>query len=208
MLEFSREDLTAADVDRLRRIYEPLTQSVRELIDATIRTEVDAATVADATAQIDAATARLRSRQLPGPFGVRYTFDGGGMAWGNPVIGVRNPIAPPLVLNYDDSGRVWTDFHLGAAYEGPPGHVHGGVCALVLDHVLGEAASGGLTRPAFTGTISCRYLRATRLGALHTEATIERIDGVKTFAVGHLSDDEGITVRAEGVFIVPKWARR
>jgi acyl-coenzyme A thioesterase PaaI-like protein len=207
MLEFSREELTAADVDRLRRIYEPLTQSVRALIDATIRTEVDAATVADVTAQIDAATVRLRGKQLPGPFGVRYTFDGGGMAWGNPVIGVRNPIAPPLVLNYDDSGRVWTDFHLGAAYEGPPGHVHGGVCALVLDHVLGEAASGGLTRPSFTGTISCRYLRATRLGALHTEATIERIDGVKTFAVGHLADDEGITVQAEGVFIVPKWAR-
>jgi acyl-coenzyme A thioesterase PaaI-like protein len=208
MLEFSREDLTAADVDRLRRIYEPLTQSVRELIDATIRTEVDEETVADATAQIDAATARLRSKQMPGPFGVRYTYDAGGMAWGNPVIGVRNPIAPPLVLNCDDSGRVWADFDLGAAYEGPPGHVHGGVCALVLDHVLGEAASGGLTRPAFTGTISCRYLRGTRLGALHTEATIERIDGVKTFAVGHLADDEGITVQAEGVFIVPKWARR
>jgi acyl-coenzyme A thioesterase PaaI-like protein len=208
MLEFSREDLTAADVDRLRRIYEPLTQSVRELIDATIRTEVDEDTVADATARIDAATARLRSKQMPGPFGVRYTYDAGGMAWGNPVIGVRNPIAPPLVLNYDDSGRVWADFDLGAAYEGPPGHVHGGVCALVLDHVLGEAASGGLTRPAFTGTISCRYLRGTRLGALHTEATIERIDGVKTFAVGHLADDQGITVEAEGVFIVPKWARQ
>lgn len=214
MLEFSREELTAADVDRLRRIYEPLTQSVRELIDATIRTEVDAATVSDITAQIDAATARLRSKQLPGAFGVRYSApgdDGGefdaGMAWGNPVIGVRNPIAPPLVINSDDSGRVWTDFHLGAAYEGPPGHVHGGVCALVLDHVLGEVASGGMTRPAFTGTISCRYLRGTRLGALHSEATNERVDGVKTYAVGHLADDEGVTVEAEGVFIVPKWAR-
>ena len=50
-------------------------------------------------------------------------------------------------------------------------------------------------------------LRATRLGALHTEAVIERVYGVKTFAVGHLADDEGITVEAEGVFVVPKWAR-
>ncbi|MBV9515056.1 MAG: PaaI family thioesterase [Mycobacteriaceae bacterium] len=207
MLEFSREDLTAADVERLRRIYEPLTQSVRELIDAAIRTEVDATTVAEVTAQIEVATARLRSNQMPGPFGVRFTFDAGGMAWGNPVIGVRNPIAPPVVLDCDDSGKVSADFHLGAAYEGPPGHVHGGVCALILDHVLGEAASGGLTRPAFTGTITCRYLRATRLGALHTEATIERVEGVKTFAVGHLADEEGVTVEAEGVFVVPKWAR-
>ena len=206
MLEFIPEQIGAADAERLRRIYEPLTQSVRQLIDATIRTEVDAATVGEVTAQIDAATARLRATQLPGPYGVRYTTGGDGMAWGNPVIGLRNPTAPPLQL-HDDKGVVWADFHLGAAYEGPPGHVHGGVCALVLDHVLGEAASGGMTRPVFTGTISCRYLRATRLGALHVEATIERIDGVKTFAVGHLADDEGVTVEAEGVFVVPKWAR-
>lgn len=207
MLEFAREEIDPEEAARLRRIYEPLTESVRALIDATIRTEVDADRVAAVTAEIDDATARLRAKQLPGPYGVRYTAGGDGMAWGNPVIGVRNPIAPPVVLHYDDTPKVWTDFHLGAAYEGPPGHVHGGVCALILDHVLGEAASGGLTRPAFTGTISCRYLRATRLGALHAEATIERVEGVKTFAVGHLADDEGVTVEAEGVFVVPKWAR-
>ena len=30
---------------------------------------------------------------------------------------------------------------------------------------------------------------------------------MKTFAAGHLADDEGITVEAEGVFIQPRWAR-
>src|SRR3984893_18497895 len=54
MLEFRRADLGDADLARLRRIYKPLTQSVRELIDATIRTEVDAETGADLTAQLDA----------------------------------------------------------------------------------------------------------------------------------------------------------
>ena len=58
MLEFTLENLTADDVARLRAIYEPLTESVRELIDATIRTEVDAETVAAAKAEIDAATAQ------------------------------------------------------------------------------------------------------------------------------------------------------
>jgi acyl-coenzyme A thioesterase PaaI-like protein len=208
MLEFTREDLSVDEMARLRQIYEPLTKSVRALVDATIRTEMDEATVSEATAKIDAITARLRQKQLPGPYGVRYTYEGNGMPWGNPVVGVRNPIAPPVTLDFDhDAGKAWANFHLGAAYEGPPGHVHGGVCALILDHVLGEVASGGLTRPAFTGTISCRYLRATRLGDLHAEATVERIDGAKTFAVGHLADDEGVTVAAEGVFIVPKWAR-
>ncbi|HYB40096.1 MAG TPA: PaaI family thioesterase [Mycobacterium sp.] len=206
MLDFTLENISAEYVERLRAVYEPLTRSVRELIDATIRTEVDANTVAVATAEIDSATARLRSKQLEGTFGIRYLTSGERMAWGNVAIGLRNPIAPPLVVHHGPLGKVWCDFHLGAAYEGPPGHVHGGVAALVLDHILGEAASDGVN-PRFTGTISLRHVRATRLGRLHAEATITRTDGVKTLAAGHLADDEGVTVQAEGVFILPRWAR-
>jgi acyl-coenzyme A thioesterase PaaI-like protein len=205
VLDWTLENLSADDVARLRATYEPLTESVRALIDATIRTEVGTEAVAAAKAEIDAATARLRSEQLDGPFGIRFTTDGDQMPWGNVVIGVRNPIAPPLVVEQSESG-VFTDFHLGAAYEGPPGHVHGGVAALVLDHILGAAASSPET-PRLTGTITLRYLRITRLGRLHAEARITRRDGVKTFTAGHLADDEGITVEAEGVFIQPRWAR-
>jgi acyl-coenzyme A thioesterase PaaI-like protein len=199
-------DVSSEEVARMRAVYEPLTESVRQLIDATIRTEADADTVAAVKADIDAATARLRSAQIDGPFGVRYTTGGDRMAWGNPVIGVRNPIAPPVQIHHGSDGGVFTDFSLGAAYEGPPGHVHGGVAALVLDHVLGEVAANAAS-PRFTGTITLRYLRTTRLGRLHAEARITRTDGVKAFASGHLADDEGITVEAEGVFIQPRWAR-
>jgi hypothetical protein len=206
VLDWTLEDLSADEVARLRDIYEPLTESVRALIDATIRTEVAAETVAAAKAEIDAATARLRSEQLDGPYGIRFTADGDQMPWGNVVIGLRNPVAPPLVVQQDDGGGVFTDFHLGAAYEGPPGHVHGGVAALGLDHVLGAAASSQ-EKPRLTGTITLRYVRTTRLGNLHAEARIARTEGVKTYAVGHLADEEGVTVEAEGVFIQPRWAR-
>jgi acyl-coenzyme A thioesterase PaaI-like protein len=206
MLDFTLENISAEDVERLRALYEPLAQSVRELIDATVRTQADAATVAAAKSEIDSATARLREKQLDGSFGVRYLATGERMAWGNAVIGIRNPIAPPVRIHRDASGRSWCDFHLGAAYEGPPGHVHGGVAALVLDHLLGEAASDGIN-PRLTGTINLRYVRATRLGHLHAEAVTTRTDGVKTFATGHLADEEGVTVEAEGVFILPRWAR-
>jgi acyl-coenzyme A thioesterase PaaI-like protein len=207
VLEFTHiGDVTSEEVERMRAVYQPLAESVRALVDATIRTEVDADEVAAVRAQIDAATARLRAKQINGPFGVRYTTGGDRMAWGNPVVGIRNPIAPPLAIHRDESGGAFTDFVAGAAYEGPPGHVHGGISALVLDHVLGEAASDGIT-PRFTGTITMRYLRTTRLGRLHAEAWIDRTEGVKTYVVGHLSDDEGVTVEAEGVFIKPKWAR-
>lgn len=205
MLDWTLEHLTADEVAELRSIYEPLTESVRALIDATIRTEVGAEAVAAAKAQIDAATARLRSEQVDGSYGIRFTSDGDQMPWGNVVIGVRNPVAPPLLIEQGEDG-VSTDFHLGAAYEGPPGHVHGGVAALVLDHVLGAAASSR-EKPRLTGTITLRYLRLTRLGQLHAEARITRTDGVKTFTAGYLADEEGITVEAEGVFIQPRWAR-
>ena len=206
MLDWTLENLTADDVARLRSIYEPLTNSVRALIDATIRTEVGAEAVAAAKAKTDATTARLRGDQFDGSYGIRFTTGGDQMPWGNVVIGVRNPVAPPLVIDHSDGGGVFTDFNLGAAYEGPPGHVHGGVTARVLDHILGAAASSP-EKPRLTGTITLRYLRLTRLGQLHAEARITRTNGVKTFTAGHLADEEGITVEAEGVFIQQRWAR-
>jgi len=206
VLEYTRENLSAEEVARLRAIYEPLTQSVRDLVDATIRTEADAEAVAVAKAEIDRATARLRAAQVEGAFGIRFGADGDQMPWGNAVIGIRNPLAAPLVLTRAADDSVSGDFHLGAAYEGPPGHVHGGVSAMILDHVLGEGVSVH-GRPRLTGTITMRYRRLTPLGQLHTEARIVRVEGAKTYATGHIADAEGITVEAEGVFITPKWAR-
>lgn len=194
------------EYERQRELHGPFAQAVRDLLDATIRTTVDDDTIREAQATIEAVTARLQAQQLDGPFGVRYSVDGRGQAWGNPAIGLRNAFAPPLRISRDSDGRCTADFELGAPYEGPPGHVHGGVCALILDHILGEAASDG-HKPAFTGTITCKYLRGTPLGALRAEAYIDRAEGVKTFARGFIADHEGTTVEAEGVFILPAWAR-
>ena len=206
MVEFTAEDWSEEDVARLRGVYEPLAGSVRALVDATIRTEVDAQTVAAVKRDIDAAVARLRARQIDGAFGVRVTRNGQGISWGNAVIGVRNALAPPVVTSRDESGRVVAEFDLGAAYEGPPGHVHGGVSALILDHLLGEAASPD-QKPRFTGSITVRYLRATPLGRLRAEAVRTRCEGVKTYCSGTIADADGITVEAEGVFITPRWLR-
>jgi Thioesterase superfamily len=205
--QFTYESISAEEFDRQKALYTPFTQSIRELLDAAIRTEADDDIIREAQQAIDGVTARLRARQMEGPYGVRYAVDGRGQAWGNPVIGVRNAMAPPLQIITDPDLRCWSEFDLGAAYEGPPGHVHGGVCALVLDHILGEAASAGMTKPNFTGTITCKYLRGTPLGALRAEAFIERVEGVKTYARGFIADAEGVCVEAHGVFIRPVWAR-
>ena len=58
-----------------------------------------------------------------------------------------------------------------------------------------------------TGTLTLRYRRGTPLGDLRAEAWIDRSEGIKTWAKGHVMDAEGVTVEAEGVFILPRWAR-
>ncbi|HYX99005.1 MAG TPA: hypothetical protein VE908_05560 [Mycobacterium sp.] len=98
MLDFTLENISSEEIERLRAVYGSLAESVRELIDATVRTEMDAEGVAAAKAEIDSTTARLRQKQTDGSFGVRYPASGERMAWGNAVIGLRNPIAPPVEI--------------------------------------------------------------------------------------------------------------
>ncbi len=208
-MEAAFEVLSEAELDRVTATYAPLTEAVRDLIDATIRTHADDELILAARTAIEAVTQSLRSQRIR-PSGVSYRVDGRPLPLGNAATGPCNPIAPPLVVHHDPedgAGRCWSEFVLGAAYEGPPGLVHGGVCALVLDHMLGEAASQGLTKPLFTGTITVKYLRGTPLGPLRSEAFVDRTDGVKAFARGIISDAAGITAEAEGVFIQPAWAR-
>ena len=205
---YVQDDISDEEVERQKALYGPFTQAVRELVDATIRTTVDDSEIRAVQAEVEALTARLRTSQLPGPYGVRFGGSGRGRPWGNTVVGLRNACAPPLVIEHDPraNGDVWADFHLGAAYEGPPNLVHGGVAALILDQLLGEAAGAG-GKPGMTGTLTIVYRRGTPLGDLRAEARIDRVDGIKTYAKGHIEDRDGVTVEAEGVFILPKWAR-
>ena len=202
------EVMSADEHDRLAALWGPLTDDVRELIRLALRTDADPDSIDAARTAIRTANDVLRSRQPDESQVVRYSVEGRPVVWSNAVIGLRNAIAPPLTVHHDDDAtRCWSEFTLNSAYEGPPGLVHGGVCALVLDHVLGEAASGGLTKPLFTGTLTVRFVRGTPLGRLRADAAVERTEGVKSFVSGHLSDGEGITVEAEGIFIKPAWAR-
>jgi acyl-coenzyme A thioesterase PaaI-like protein len=205
-MDFGVDLISDEEYERQRALYGPLTDSLRRLIEAGLHTEADEDTVREAQDRIEAVAEILESRQRAKSTLV-HEVTGRPLAWANPAVGLRNAIAPPMVIHHEDDGQCWSEFTLSGAYEGPPGWVHGGICALVLDHILGEAASEGLTQPKFTGTISLRYLRGTPLGELRAEAFVERVEGVKTFARGYLKDADGPTVEAEGVFIRPACAR-
>jgi hypothetical protein len=58
-----------------------------------------------------------------------------------------------------------------------------------------------------TATLTLTYRQRTPLGDLTGEAWIERSEGIKTWARGELRGADGVTVEAEGLFILPRWAR-
>lgn len=209
MVAFIADESTDEEIAAERAAYGPLAQAVRELADAALRTTADPLEVKAAQAEIEAITARLAVQQMPGSYGVRRRSDGYSRAWGNAVVGLRNPIAPPLTTELTGEGddrKVVSDFRLGAVYEGPPGLVHGGVVSLILDQLLGHAAGIG-GKPRMTGTLTIRYRQGTPLGELRGEAWIGRTEGIKTWAHGHIVGPDGVTAEAEGLFILPRWYR-
>jgi uncharacterized protein (TIGR00369 family) len=204
---YRRSSLTPDEQATHDEVFGRLAQSTRELLEAQLMTEVDHDVAREVAAEIDALAQRLRKQSGKGSLGVEIGQDGVMRAHGNAVVGLRNPVAPPLRIERTEDGRAWATFTVGAQYEGPPGLVHGGVSALLLDQLCGEAASAG-GAPGMTARLTLNYRRPTPLGDLSAEAWIDRVEGYKTTVRGRLKDADGNpTVEAEGLFILPRWAR-
>ena len=179
-----------------------LADRVRRVVDATVLTEADDATVDEATALLDRAASLLASAQRAGEFTpdvVEVNRPHHFSPW-SPVIGYGNPIAPPVEMVVGEGtalGRVT----FGWPYQGPPGLVHGAVIAGVYDDVLGLANLGAGV-PAMTGTLTIRFRKPTLLHReVVFEAHVERIEGRKVFTTGRSTIDGELTTEAEGIFI-------
>lgn len=207
---FSFEDVPTSEIDAAEELYGGLADDVRALVDVTIRTRVDAERVSSARALLREVVALLAEEAPPEPSGVHFNAEGRSWNWGNAVVGVRNAVAPPVRLEWYDDGSVGAAMTLGTAYEGPPGCVHGGVAAMVLDHLMGETASAAHTRVTVTGTLELRYVRPLPLGPVRMRARIAGESGRKVTVkawIGPDAADAEPAVEAEGLFIVPRWAQ-
>jgi acyl-coenzyme A thioesterase PaaI-like protein len=119
----------------------------------------------------------------------------------SPIVGPLNPIAPPVRMWADSARHVHGEVVLDAPYVGPPGLVHGGVLALIFDELLGAAAVIN-DCPGFTGTLTVKYLRGTPVRTpLTMEASVERVEGRKTFVTGEIRNGAAVTAVATGIFI-------
>ncbi|GAA2447832.1 PaaI family thioesterase [Actinomadura vinacea] len=184
-----------------------LAERVRELTEAVLYTDVEEDELAGVTAELATLTERLKAARREHPPVAVLGEDGTVRQLASPVTGLLNPIAPPVrVEALPDGAGVRASFTLNVAYEGPPTFVHGGVSALILDQVLGEAAARN-GRPSMTATLDMRYRRPTPHGVpLTAEAAVTRVDGRKSWADGRIIDPQGrTTVEATGMFVLPRF---
>jgi hypothetical protein len=191
---------------------EVLVDATRALVTTLRTTDAPSDALARATALVREATELLDPHHVPGTPGQNSlrvgeldreqfaTRDPARFFPYSPVVGPLNPIAPPLTFTFDGE-RLSGAGTLASPYTGPPGAVHGGVIALVLDELLG-AVNACLGLGAFTGTLTIRYERLTPIEAeIAFESWVERTEGRKVFTRGTISAGGEVTARAEGVFI-------
>ncbi|MDH3706512.1 MAG: PaaI family thioesterase [Acidimicrobiia bacterium] len=123
----------------------------------------------------------------------------------SPVVGRRNPLAPPVHL-WTEGDELYGRVVMGPAYVGPPRSVHGGIVALLFDELLGSTTV--INRiGAPTGTLTVVYRSFTPAGEqLDLHAWIDRVEGRKIFVMGEIHHGDTLCAEAEGIFIEPSVA--
>ncbi len=179
-----------------------LAEAIRHLIDATLTiedaTEEQLGTAADMTETV---ARHLGREPHADERGVRrQVVDHTDYLPRSPLVGEVSPLAPPMRWSVQD-GAIEMRGEYPAAYEGPPGYVHGGWIALSFDEVLGMAniESG---HPGMTGRLTVRYLKPTPLRRpVEIRGTTERVEGRRIVARATMHVDGVKTAEAEGLFV-------
>jgi hypothetical protein len=186
-----------------------LAQALRATIAATVSADVDDGEVAAAAEAVEAVNRRLAEAAGPDKLPRRppdFRAEAQEFFPTSPVIGLCNPLAPPVRVSVvpgrdggfpEIAGTAWFDY----PYEGPPTCVHGGVIAETFDEVLGASLLAANT-PGMTGTLTVRYRKPTPLRTeLRVEARCQRHEGRKIFAWAGIFHGDLLTAEAEGLFI-------
>ncbi|OEV04701.1 thioesterase [Streptomyces oceani] len=176
--------------------------AARRVISALLRTGDDtAADMAGMAKQLHAVADQLEEHAPARETRLVNMWRGDGITRHDPVTGPENALAPPLRLTGRADGSVEGTVTLGIAYQGPPGCVHGGVSALLLDHTFGVANHwAGLS--GMTAELTLRYRRPSPLfEPLTITGRQISVDGAKIRTVGGIAAGGRDCVTAEGLFI-------
>ena len=118
----------------------------------------------------------------------------------NPATGSMSPIAPPIDVEIvGDTVRSTVNF--SEAYQGPPGTVHGGWVAALLDETMGRTRLL-VDSNVVTGSLNVRYVAPTPIITdLVGQAWIVERQEKKMIVHGEIKAGSTVTATAEGIFV-------
>lgn len=185
---------------------ERVAQAGQRVADALLRNQLSDEELLAAATQLDAVARVLDQGSLDHETIVEQLRSRRRWPEHDPASGARNMMAPRLRMWGDGPNKMLGEVTLSYLYQGPPGHAHGGMSALILDHALG-VCNGYAGRSAVTGTLTVRYHKLTPLRVpLTVRAECVKFDGRKITTVGSIEHEGETCVSAEGLFIELKGA--
>lgn len=203
-LQQQLEEVRATPVDERTAAAREVGESFRRAIDLLTATPAPAEVLAEVAELMSSVVSKLDG------YGSNRRYEGLAEASGlgherahfdwSPLLGASNPLAPPLVLDVEGEIVVGRG-RFGAAYEGPPGCVHGGLVAAAFDEVLGltQSLSGQV---GMTGTLTVKYRRPTPLHTdLRWEGRLEAVSGRKVTTSAIVIAKGEVTAEATGLFV-------
>ena len=116
----------------------------------------------------------------------------------------ENPLGLGLVFRKEAPGLVAT-FEPKSHHRGPPGFLHGGIAATVLDETMASVGWAMDNVPCVTATLELKYRKPVPLDGrpIRIEAWRERVEPRKMQRVqGRLLLEDGtVCVEASGIFV-------
>ena len=102
----------------------------------------------------------------------------------------------------EDSCQAICHFKLSRKYTGPPGHVHGGIIATILDEAMGKVNKFRNVL-ALTASMEIKYLKPVPLGqALTVTGSEQSVDGRRHTNMAEIRNAKGeVLARSTGTFI-------
>ncbi|XP_072535693.1 acyl-coenzyme A thioesterase THEM4 isoform X2 [Salminus brasiliensis] len=92
-------------------------------------------------------------------------------------------------------------FQSGHLLEGPPGHVHGGAIATMIDSVTGTLA-GYLSGPVMTANLNINYRNPIPLGSVVLiHSALDRVEGRKTFVTCRVTSTDESKLHTEATVL-------
>jgi uncharacterized protein (TIGR00369 family) len=116
--------------------------------------------------------------------------------------GAANPAGLKLEFSRSAEGAVVSQAVISDLYEGPPGYLHGGIIATLLDEAMSKAnRAQGVT--AMTRQMQVEYLRPVPSGAaIRIEGQVTKSEGRKHWTEARIQSADGtVLARATGLFI-------